>query len=160
MSSKEKVIQENLRVAELRIEVSFMKKKREAELQAGSLKLEEEMENAKTRVKISEQGKLEVKVQSEKMVLTEESGKTRKQIWDGPLLAEHKDQGKNYVILRDKHQRDKKTGNKEGIEMTSTQRALNRGNQNDMINQSYNDAGNPSLTEDIKRMVSKLNKGQ
>ena len=78
MSSKEKVIQENLRVAELRIEVSFMKKKREAELQEGSLKLEEEMENAKTRVKISEQGKLEVKVQSEKMVLTEESGKTRK----------------------------------------------------------------------------------
>ena len=76
------------------------------------------------------------------------------------MLAEHKDQGKNYVILRDKHQRDKKTGNKEGIEMTSTQRALNRGNQNDMINQSYNDAGNPSLTEDIKRMVSKLNKGQ
>ena len=75
-------------------------------------------------------------------------------------MAEHKDQGKNYVILRDKHQRDKKTGNKEGIEMTSTQRALNRGNQNDMINQSYNDAGNPSLTEDIKRMVSKLNKGQ
>ena len=76
------------------------------------------------------------------------------------MLAEDKDQGKNYVILRDKHQRDKKTGNKEGIEMTSTQRALNRGNQNDMINQSYNDAGNPSLTEDIKRMVSKLNKGQ
>ena len=76
------------------------------------------------------------------------------------MLAEHKDQGKNYVILRDKHQRDKKTGNKEGIEMTSTQRALNRGNQNDMINQSYNDAGNPSLTEDIKRMISKLNKGQ
>ena len=76
------------------------------------------------------------------------------------MLAEHKDQGKNYVILRDKHQRDKKTGNKEGIEMTSTQRALNRGNQNDMISQSYNDAGNPSLTEDIKRMVSKLNKGQ
>ena len=76
------------------------------------------------------------------------------------MLGEHKDQGKNYVILRDKHQRDKKTGNKEGIEMTSTQRALNRGNQNDMINQSYNDAGNPSLTEDIKRMVSKLNKGQ
>ena len=75
-------------------------------------------------------------------------------------MAEHKDQGKNYVILRDKHQRDKKTGNKEGIEMTSTQRALNRGNQNDMISQSYNDAGNPSLTEDIKRMVSKLNKGQ
>ena len=75
-------------------------------------------------------------------------------------MTEHKDQGKNYVILRDKHQRDKKTGNKEGIEMTSTQRALNRGNQNDMINQSYNDAGNPSLTEDIKRMVSKLNKGQ
>ena len=76
------------------------------------------------------------------------------------MLAEHKDQGQNDVILRDKHQRDKKTGNKEGIEMTSTQRALNRGNQNDMINQSYNDAGNPSLTEDIKRMVSKLNKGQ
>ena len=52
MSSKEKVIQENLRVAELRIEVSFMKKKREAELQAESPRLEQEMAKTEARLKI------------------------------------------------------------------------------------------------------------
>ena len=55
MSSKEKAIQEKLRVAELRTEASFMKKKREAELQAESLRLEEEMTKAEARVKIYEQ---------------------------------------------------------------------------------------------------------
>ena len=117
-----------------------MKKKRTAELQAESLRIEEKLAKAEARVKIYEQEKLEAKVQSEKLVVTEESGKTRKCTWDGLLLTEQKDQMKNYVILRDKHQRGKKTGNKEGIEMTTTQSPLNTGNQNEMINQSYHDA--------------------
>ena len=71
MPPKEKAMQENMRVAELRIEAPFMKKKRE--LQAGSLKLEEEMEKSQARVKINEQEKLEAKVQSETFVVTEES---------------------------------------------------------------------------------------
>ena len=140
MPSKEKAIQEKLRVAELRTEASFMKKKREAELQAESLRLEEEMVKAEARVKIYEQEKLEAKVQSENLVVTEESGRTRKYTWDGPLLTEQRDQRKNYVILRDRHRRDKKTSNKEGIEMTRLS-ALNIGNQNEMINQSYHEAG-------------------
>ena len=45
------------------------------------------------------------------------------------------------MILSDRHQRDKKTGNKEGIQMTTTQSALNIGNQNEMISLSYHDAG-------------------
>ena len=53
------------------------------------------------------------------VVVTEESGKTRKYTWDGLLFTEQKDQRKNYIILRDKHQRDKETGNKEGIKMTT-----------------------------------------
>ena len=40
MSSKEKAMQEKLRVAERRREASLMKEKREAELQAESLRLE------------------------------------------------------------------------------------------------------------------------
>ena len=160
MSSKEKATPEKLRVAELRTEASFMKKKREAELQAESLRLEEEMTKAEARVKIYEQEKLEAKVQSEKLVVTEESGKTRKCTWDGPLLTEQRDQRKNYVILRDRHRRDKKTDNKEGIEMT-TQSALNIGNQNEMINQSYHDAGIPPIcTDGIERMLCKLIKEQ
>ena len=150
MSSKEKAMQEKLRVAELRTEASFMKKKREAELQAESLRLEEEMAKAEARVKIYEQEKLEAKVQSEKLVVTEDSGRTRKYTWDGPLLTEQRDQRKNYVIPRDRHQRNKKTSNKEGIEMTTTQSALNIGNQNEMINQSYHDARiPPSCTDGI-----------
>ena len=140
MSSKEEAIQEKLRVAELRTEPSFMKKKREAELQAESLKIEEKLAKAEARVKIYEQEKLEAKVQSEKLVVREESGKTRKYTRDGTLLMEQEDQRKSYVILRDRHQRDKKTCNKEGIEMTTTQSELNIGNQNEMINQSYHDA--------------------
>ena len=46
MPPKEKTIQEKLGVAELRTEASFMKKKREAELQAESLRLGEEMTKA------------------------------------------------------------------------------------------------------------------
>ena len=33
-------------------------------------------------------------MQSEKLVVTEESGKTRKCTWDGPLLTEQRDQRK------------------------------------------------------------------
>ena len=55
MSSKEKAIQEKLRVAELKTEAPFMKKKRGAELQAESLRLEEEMAKDEARVKIYEQ---------------------------------------------------------------------------------------------------------
>ena len=105
------------------------------------------MAKAEARVKIYEQEKLEAKLQSEKLLVTEESGKTRKCTWDGPLLTEQRDQRKNYVILRDRHRRDKKTGNKEGIEMT-TQSALNIGNQNEMINKSYHDAGIPPVQMD------------
>ena len=76
MPSKEKAMQEKLREAELRVEASFMKEKREAELQAESLRLEEEMVKAEARVKIYEQEKLEAKVQSEKLVVTQDSGKT------------------------------------------------------------------------------------
>ena len=73
---------------------------------------------------------------------------------------EQRDQRKNYVILRDRHQRDKKTSNQEGIEMT-TQSALNIGNQNEMINQSYHDAGIPPIcTDGIERMLCKLIKEQ
>ena len=121
MSSKEKAIQEKLRGAKLRTEPSFMKKKREAELQAESLRIEEKLAKPEARVKIYEQEKLEAKVQSEKLVVREESGKTRKYTRDGTLLMEQEDQRKNYVILRDRHQRDKKTCNKEGIETTATQ---------------------------------------
>ena len=160
MSSKEKAIQEKLRVAELKTEASFMKKKREAELQAELLRPEEEMAKAEARVKTYEEEKLEAKVQSEKLVVTEESGKTRKCTWDGPLLTEQRDQRKNYVILRDRHRRDKKTDNKESIEMT-TQSALNIVSQNEMINQSYHDAGiPPSCTDGIERMLYKLIKEQ
>ena len=62
MSSKEKAMQEKLRVAELRTEASFMKKKkREVELQAESLRLEVGMSNAEARVKNYEQEKQEAK---------------------------------------------------------------------------------------------------
>ena len=54
MSSKEKATPEKLRVAELRTEASFMKKKGQVELQAESLRLKEEMAKAEARVKIYE----------------------------------------------------------------------------------------------------------
>ena len=70
------------------------------------------MAKAETRVKIHEQEKLEAKMQGENFVVTEESGRTRKYTWGSPMLTEQREQRKNYVILRDRHQRDKKTGNK------------------------------------------------
>ena len=45
--------------------------------------------------------------------------------------------------------------------MTTTQSALNIGNQNEMINQSYHDAGiPPSCTDGIERMLCRLIKEQ
>ena len=63
MLSKEKAIQEKLRVAELRTEASFMKKKREAELKAELLRLEEKMAKVEARMKIYEQEKIQANVQ-------------------------------------------------------------------------------------------------
>ena len=54
LSAKEKAIQEKVRVAELQAETSFVNKKRDAEWQAESLRLEEEMAKARARVKIYE----------------------------------------------------------------------------------------------------------
>ena len=59
-----KLCKKKLRVAELRTEASFIKKKREAELQEESFRLEKEMAKAEARVKIYEQEKLEAKVRS------------------------------------------------------------------------------------------------
>ena len=52
--AKEKAIQEKVHVAELQAEALFMKKKRDAEWQAESLRLEEEMAKARARVKMYE----------------------------------------------------------------------------------------------------------
>lgn len=100
-------MQVKLRVVEHRTETSFMKMKREAELQVESLRLGEEMGKADARVRIYDQEKLETKVPSEKFA--EETGETRKHTWGGPLLIEQRDQKKNFVILKDSYQRDKKT---------------------------------------------------
>ena len=97
----------------------------------------------------------------EKLVVTEELGKTMKYIEECLLLTEQRHQRKNYVIMRDRHQRDKETGNKEGIEMTRTQSALNIGNQNETINQSYHNAGiAPTCTDGIERILCRLIKEQ
>ena len=60
-------------------------------------------------------------MQSEKFVLTEEPEQIRKYTWYDPLLIKQRDQRKNYVILKGRHQRDKKSRNKEGKEITGTQ---------------------------------------
>ena len=52
LSAKEKVIEKKARLADLQAEASFMQKKRNAELQAESLQIEEEMAKAQARVKI------------------------------------------------------------------------------------------------------------
>ena len=72
------------------------------------------------------------------------------------MLTEQRDQRKSYVILRDRHQRDKKTGKKEGIEMTTTQSALNIGNQNELNNQSDHNAGTAPRCTDVERMLCRL----
>ena len=65
------------------------------------------------------------------------------------------------MILRDKHQRNKKSGNKEGIEKTRTQSVLNVGNQSEIINQSYPNLGiPPSCADAIEGMLCRLSKEQ
>ena len=54
LSVREKAIQEKVPVAELQMEASFKKKKRDSEWVAESLRLEKEMAKARTRVKIYE----------------------------------------------------------------------------------------------------------
>ena len=50
-STKEKAVAEKLKVAELIAEVSFIQKRREAELQAEALKVEQELAKAQARVR-------------------------------------------------------------------------------------------------------------
>ena len=52
LSTKERAIEEKVRLADLQAEATFMKKKRYAELQAELLGIEEEMAKAQARVKI------------------------------------------------------------------------------------------------------------
>ena len=51
-STKEKAVAEKLKVAELIAEVSFIQKRREAELQAEALKVEQELAKAQARVRV------------------------------------------------------------------------------------------------------------
>ena len=52
LSTKERAIEEKVRLADLQTEATFMKNKRYAELQAELLRIEEEMAKAQARVKI------------------------------------------------------------------------------------------------------------
>ena len=51
-SSREKAVEEKLRLAELIAEASFNKKKRSAEYQAQTLRMEEELAKARARAKV------------------------------------------------------------------------------------------------------------
>ena len=51
-STREKAVEEKLRVAELIAEASFMKKKKDAEYQAEALRMEEELAKARARAKV------------------------------------------------------------------------------------------------------------
>ena len=62
LSTKERTIEEKVRLADLQAEATFMQKKRYAELQAESLRIEEEMAKAQARVKIYEEENIEQKV--------------------------------------------------------------------------------------------------
>ena len=62
LSTKERVIEEKVRLADLQAEATFMQKKRYAELQAESLRIEEEMAKAQARVKIFEEENIDQKV--------------------------------------------------------------------------------------------------
>ena len=63
LSTKERVIEEKVRLADLQAEeATFMQKKRYAELQAESLRIEEEMAKAQARVKIYEEENIDQKV--------------------------------------------------------------------------------------------------
>ena len=62
LSTKERSIEEKVRLADLQAEATFMQKKRYAELQAKSLQIEEEMAKAQARVKIYEEENIDQKV--------------------------------------------------------------------------------------------------
>ena len=62
LSTKERAIEEKVRLADLQAEATFMQKKRYAELQAESLRIEEEMAKAQARATIYEGEKIEQKV--------------------------------------------------------------------------------------------------
>ena len=51
-SEKEIAVAEKLKVTELKAETSFIQKRREAELQAQALKVEQELAKAQARVKV------------------------------------------------------------------------------------------------------------
>ena len=55
LSTKERAIEEKVRLADIQAEATLMQKKRYAELQAESLRIEEEMAKAQARVKIYEE---------------------------------------------------------------------------------------------------------
>ena len=71
LSAKEKVIEEKARLADLQAEASFMQKKRNAELQAESLQIEEEMAKAQARVKIYEGENIDQKVPLETLTMAD-----------------------------------------------------------------------------------------
>ena len=62
LSTKERAMEEKVRLADLQAEATFMQKKRYAELQAESLQIEEEMAKAQARVKIYEEENIDQKV--------------------------------------------------------------------------------------------------
>ena len=62
LSTKERVIEEKVRLADLQAEATIKQKKRHAELQAESLRIEEEMAKALARVKIYEEENIDQKV--------------------------------------------------------------------------------------------------
>ena len=70
-SDKERAIEENVRLADLQAEATFMQKKRYAELQAESLRIEEEMAKAQARVKIYEGENIDQKVPLETLTMAD-----------------------------------------------------------------------------------------
>ena len=62
LSTKERAIEEKVRLADLQAEETFMPKKRYAELQAESLRIEEEMAKAQARVNVYEEENTDQKV--------------------------------------------------------------------------------------------------
>ena len=62
LSTKERAIEEKVQLADLQAEATFMQKKRYAELQAESYRIEEEIAKAQARVKIYEEENIDQKV--------------------------------------------------------------------------------------------------
>ena len=62
LSTKERAIQEKFQLADLQGEAAFMQKKTYAELQAESIRIEQDMTKAQARVKIYEGENIDQKV--------------------------------------------------------------------------------------------------